>query len=76
MLDCIQDAKTRGLDYYYLGTVYGQKALYKTNFETLEWFNGNNWSTDVQLLKERGRTDSGRVVELTDDYKSGQHLFS
>lgn len=57
MLDCIRDAKERGLAYYYLGTVYGEKALYKTNFQPLEWWDGTGWNTDQKLLRERGRSE-------------------
>lgn len=57
MLDCIRDAKERGLTHYYLGTVYGEKALYKTNFEPLEWWDGKQWSADIRSLKELGRAD-------------------
>jgi arginyl-tRNA--protein-N-Asp/Glu arginylyltransferase len=58
MLDCVRSAKERGFAYYYLGTVYGEKALYKTNFQPLEWWDGSTWNTDQKLLKERGRTES------------------
>lgn len=57
MLDCIEDAVAAGIAYYYLGTVYGQKALYKTNFDSLEWWNGTEWSTDIAKLKEKARSD-------------------
>jgi arginyl-tRNA--protein-N-Asp/Glu arginylyltransferase len=57
MLDCIRDAKEAGLARYYLGTVYGQKALYKTNFEPLEWHNSSIWSRDLRLLKEKSREE-------------------
>ncbi|MES2203260.1 MAG: GNAT family N-acetyltransferase [Patescibacteria group bacterium] len=57
MLDCIRDAQARGLRHYYLGTVYGEKALYKTNFAPLEWWDGTEWSGDVAALKERARLD-------------------
>lgn len=57
MLDCIRDAKASGLAHYYLGTVYGQKALYKTNFEPLEWHDGQAWSRDLERLKEKSRQD-------------------
>lgn len=58
MLDCVRDAKERGLSHYYLGTVYGAKALYKTNFEPLEWWDGEKWSDDIAALKECGRSDT------------------
>ncbi|MDB5225289.1 MAG: arginine-tRNA-protein transferase [Candidatus Adlerbacteria bacterium] len=57
MLDCIRDAAAAGFEHYYLGTVYDTKALYKTNFAPLEWHDGLAWSRDLQLLKEKGRTD-------------------
>ncbi len=57
MLDCIRDAQTAGLAHYYLGTVYGPKALYKTNFEPLEWHDGTAWSRDLSLLKEKSRSE-------------------
>ena len=51
MLDCIRDAQARGLLYYYLGTVYGEKALYKLNFEPLEWWDETLWSDNIARLK-------------------------
>jgi arginyl-tRNA--protein-N-Asp/Glu arginylyltransferase len=57
MLDCIRDAAAAGLAHYYLGTVYGPKALYKTNFEPLEWRDGSTWSRDLRLLKEKSRQE-------------------
>lgn len=55
MLDTIRDAKEAGTTHYYLGTVYGQKALYKTNFGPLEWHDGSAWSADIARLKELSR---------------------
>lgn len=57
MLDALRQAKARGLEHYYLGTVYGTNALYKTNFEPLEWWGGGHWSRDSKLLKELSRGD-------------------
>jgi arginine-tRNA-protein transferase len=57
MLDHIRDAKERGLQEYYLGTVYGDKALYKTNFEPLGWWDGHIWNSDITLLKILSRND-------------------
>jgi arginyl-tRNA--protein-N-Asp/Glu arginylyltransferase len=75
MLDCVRDAKERGLAYYYLGTVYGEKALYKTNFEPLEWWGGRNWNSDIKLLKERSRSDASRIVPFADEWKGGKNQF-
>lgn len=52
MLDALRDAKAAGKTHYYLGTVYGEKALYKTNFSPLQWWGGESWSDDIRLLKE------------------------
>ncbi len=51
MLDCIRDAQARDLDHYYLGTVYGDKAFYKLNFEPAEWWDESVWSRDIERLK-------------------------
>lgn len=51
MLDCLRDAKKRGRAHYYLGTVYGPSALYKTNFTPLEWWSEGGWSRDIRALK-------------------------
>jgi arginyl-tRNA--protein-N-Asp/Glu arginylyltransferase len=75
MLDCVRDAKAASVEHYYLGTVYGEKALYKTNFEPLEWLDGSSWNTDINLLKSRGRSDAERVVAQMDEWKKDKKLF-
>lgn len=57
MLDAILQAKKDGYEYYYLGTVYGKKALYKTNIQQLQYLNGGDWSSDIKLLKEKMKGD-------------------
>ena len=37
--------------------ISGLKALYKTNFEPLEWYDGSIWSRDLRLLKEKSRQE-------------------
>lgn len=75
MLDCLEEAKRRRQKHYYLGTVYGEKALYKTNFAPLQWWDGAKWSDNVALLKERGRSDTTRTIENTDAWKKERDLF-
>ncbi|MBC7836500.1 GNAT family N-acetyltransferase [Acetobacteraceae bacterium] len=75
MQDCVRDAKERGEKYYYLGTVYGEKALYKTNFDPLEWWDGAAWNADIKLLKERERSDSERVASVMDEWKKNKILY-
>ena len=72
MLDLVRDAKNRGLKHYYLGTVYGEKALYKTNFKPLEWWNGEKWNKDVKALKELARDDAKRTTSVIDIWKDGK----
>lgn len=57
MLDNLRAAGARGLRHYYLGTVYGAHALYKTNFAPLEWWSGAAWSRDLTELKALARQD-------------------
>jgi hypothetical protein len=75
MGDCVKDAHEAGFKHYYLGTVYGFKALYKTNFEPLEWWNGKEWDSDLSLLKQRARSDDERSIPFIDEWRSGQKLF-
>ncbi len=75
MLDAVRDAQKRGLSHYYLGTVYGEKALYKTNFECLTWWDGSSWSNDVALLRRMGRSDSEREMPFSDLWKKGLKKF-
>lgn len=75
MLDCIRDAKAVGITHHYLGTVYGAKALYKTNFAPLEWWDGGGWNRDSAKLKELGRSDDARTLPLADEWKEERKLF-
>ena len=58
MLDGAQRAKNAGRTNYYIGTVYGAKALYKTNLRPLEFWSGSEWSNDLSLLKSIARAES------------------
>jgi arginyl-tRNA--protein-N-Asp/Glu arginylyltransferase len=58
MLDGARRAKERGVPEYYLGTVYGRKALYKANLEPIEFWDGSVWNNDLTKLKELARAES------------------
>ncbi len=58
MLDAARQAKEEGVAHYYVGTAYGPKALYKTNLEPLEFWNGSEWSRDIPHLKKLARAES------------------
>ena len=75
MLDSARHAKSAGKKYFYVGTVYGEKALYKTTFDNIEFWNGNEWVADKKHLKKLGRSDSERVVNITDEWKNKTEFF-
>ncbi|PIR38169.1 MAG: arginine-tRNA-protein transferase [Candidatus Zambryskibacteria bacterium CG10_big_fil_rev_8_21_14_0_10_42_12] len=75
MLDCIREAQSAGKTHYYIGTVYGDKALYKTNFDSLEFWDGNIWNTDIKHLRTISRNDEHHVVDNIDRFKEDKRLF-
>lgn len=53
----------RGFNHAYLGTCYSEKALYKTQFAGVEFFNGFRWSENLEELKfllRHDREQTGR----------------
>ncbi|HWI56107.1 MAG TPA: hypothetical protein VNZ22_02685, partial [Bacillota bacterium] len=53
----------RGFQHLYLGSCYHQKALYKTQFAGVEFFNGVRWSANLEELKyliERGQQEQSQ----------------
>jgi len=58
MLDGAQRAKEAGRSHYYIGTVYGARALYKTNLRPVEFWDGISWNTNLNLLKKLARAES------------------
>ncbi len=41
----------RGVAHLHLGTCYSERALYKAQFEGVEFFNGARWSSNLEELK-------------------------
>lgn len=41
----------QGYEYIYLGTCYSERALYKTQFKNVEFFDGIRWSQSLAQLK-------------------------
>ncbi len=75
MLDSARNAKNRKAKYFYVGTVYGQKALYKTAFKNLEFWDGGEWFADIKKMKHLGREDNNRAIGLTDFWKKDRKTF-
>jgi len=51
MNKAIEYAKVSGLSYIYLGSLQRSGDIYKLQFEGLEWFNGTDWSCDIEKAK-------------------------
>lgn len=74
-LDHIRDIK-ESKKYFYFGTCYASKALYKTNVEPLEYWDGKQWVSDIKKLKELCRSDDTRHIDNhLDVYKSSFNQF-
>lgn len=63
--------------YFYIGTAYGDKSRYKTNFAHLEFWNGNEWKQDTknEEVKTRIKNDHVTLVEATDTFKKDKKNF-
>ena len=51
MVRAIKYAKENNKKYIYLGSAQRPSDVYKLQFEGLEWFDKNHWSTDLDKLK-------------------------
>lgn len=70
MFKTIEWAHEHHLKEVYLGTCYGQKAMYKMrDFKGLSYFDGNEWQSDMKRLKEKCKTDDSFI---NDDFKKMQ----
>ncbi len=57
----------KGVEQLYLGTCYSDRALYKTQFEGVQFFNGFKWSSNLEELKyllQRHHTTDQHLVEI------------
>ena len=58
----------RGFAHFHHGTCYSRRALYKTQFAGLQFFNGFRWSDDLEelkfLLAREEKPVSGHLLEL------------
>ena len=61
MTTAVRHLQQLGFEFIYLGSCYSRNALYKTQFEGAEFFNGFRWSRDLDELKFLIQRDSGQV---------------
>jgi arginyl-tRNA--protein-N-Asp/Glu arginylyltransferase len=52
MTRAIMWARGQGKQYMYLGSAQRSSDVYKFQFDTLEWFDGKKWNTDIKKLKQ------------------------
>ena len=58
----IKWSKENNINFVYLGTAYGEKSLYKIrDFKGLEFFDGNLWNKDMNLLKQLCKNDHNKM---------------
>jgi arginyl-tRNA--protein-N-Asp/Glu arginylyltransferase len=75
LLDCARIAKEERKKHYYIGTVYGEKGLYKTNFPALEFWDGATWNVDLQRLRMLCKSDAQREIAAQDLWKNDLTRF-
>jgi arginyl-tRNA--protein-N-Asp/Glu arginylyltransferase len=67
MTSAVRLAAEAGMEYLYLGTCYSESALYKTQFQGVEFFNGHRWSPSLDELKylisRQGGETKGHLLE-------------
>jgi hypothetical protein len=59
----------------YLGTCYSEKALYKTQFAGVEFFNGFRWSQNLDELKFALRRDPAATTHLLETAAYRQEFY-
>jgi arginyl-tRNA--protein-N-Asp/Glu arginylyltransferase len=76
-LDYIREIKNNSnKEYFYFGTCYAQKALYKTNVTPLEFWDGKEWIEDIAKLKALCRSDEERHIDNHNDaFKAKLEIF-
>lgn len=70
-------AKKQGKKHFYIGTAYGDKSRYKTNFSNLEFWDGNQWLQDKNNREVKGRihNDHLDLVDSTDEFKASKKNY-
>lgn len=67
MTETVRRLAEAGHSHLHLGTCYSRSALYKTQFEGVEFFNGNRWSPDLgelkHLIARQERETPGHLLE-------------
>ena len=73
MTSAVAQLAELGFRHFYLGTCYSQKALYKTQFSGVEFFNGFRWSANLHELKyllRREQQELRQHLLETEEYRN------
>jgi arginyl-tRNA--protein-N-Asp/Glu arginylyltransferase len=62
MIRAVEWAKSCNKKYIYLGSLQRPADTYKLQFEGLEWFDGQRWSNNLDIVKEILGKSSGEAV--------------
>ena len=70
-------AKKEGKKHFYIGTAYGDKSRYKTNFSNLEFWDGKKWLQDKnnREVKSRIHNDHLDLIDGTDEFKADKSNY-
>lgn len=52
MTKAVQNSQKLGRQYVYLGSATKPADRYKLQFENMEWWDGDNWQSDIESLKD------------------------
>lgn len=72
MTSAVELFAARGARHVYLGTCYSERALYKTQFAGVEFFNGFRWSDNLAELKyllQQDQKEHSRHLLEREDYR-------
>jgi len=71
MTAAVGEMKNMGIRHIYLGSCYSRNALYKTQFDGVEFFNGFRWSNNIKELKyliDRDKNEVDRHLLESNDF--------
>lgn len=76
-IDLLRRCKRDGFKYAYLGVTYGTWMSYKTNFQPLEYWNGQEWVNDPKStdLKKLLVADPLRVLGFVDEWRDAHEPY-
>jgi len=69
MIDVAKREKESRKKYFYIGTVYGNESLYKTNLKPLEYWDGERWNKNSKQLRQKIRQDTDKTFDILDEWK-------